>query len=68
MKNKHLIILFLIATILLVFGAILKLMHFHLEFVSGNILLTLGMLLEVSVITIFIIKTIANRNVDFLNK
>lgn len=68
MKNKYLIILFLIANVLLVFGAIMKIIHYQLEFFSGNTLLTLGMILEGLVITIFIIKTIATRNVNFLNK
>lgn len=68
MKNKHLIVLFLIANVMLIFGAFMKIIHSQTMFVSGNALLATGMLLEVSVITIFIIKTIISKNVNFLNK
>lgn len=68
MKNKHLIVFFLIANVMLIFGAFMKIIHYQTMFVSGNALLATGMLLEVSVITIFIIKTIISQNVNFLNK
>ena len=68
MKNKHLIGLFLLSTVLIIIGALFKIMHFALGAVTGNMLLTIGMISEVIVIAFFIIKTITNKNTAFLNK
>ena len=68
MKNKNLIAIFLLATILILVGAFLKIAHLELGFVTGNVILAIGMLMEMIVITLFIIKTITNKNDAFLNK
>lgn len=68
MKNTHLIALFLLSSILVIMGALFKIMHFEIGVVSGNVMLSIGMLAEVSVIVLFIIKTITNKNDNFLNK
>lgn len=68
MKNKHIIAAFLLSTILILVGAFFKIAHFELGFVTGNILLSIGMAMEMLVITVFVIKNIINKNNAFLNK
>ena len=68
MKNKHLIAAFLFSTMLILVGAFFKIAHFEFGFVTGNMLLTVGMAMEILVITIFVIKSITTKNNAFLNK
>ena len=68
MKNKHLIALFLLSTVLIIVGALFKIMHLEFGVITGNVLLAIGMMSEVIVISLFIIKTITNKNNSFLNK
>ena len=68
MKNKHLIALFLLSTVLIIVGALFKITHLEFGVITGNVLLGIGMMSEVIVISLFIIKTITNKNNSFLNK
>lgn len=68
MKNRHLIALFLLSTVLIIVGALFKIMHLEFGVITGNVLLGIGMMSEVIVISLFIIKTITNKNNSFLNK
>ena len=68
MKNKHLITLFLLSTVLIIVGALFKITHLEFGVITGNVLLGTGMMSEVIVISLFIIKTITNKNNSFLNK
>ena len=68
MKNKHLLILFFIAMILVVIGALFKIMHFEIAGITGNTMLSVGLLSEAIVILLLIIKLTIDNKSDFLNK
>lgn len=68
MKNKYLIVIFIIGILYVIFGALFKILHFEIGPVTGNTLLTIGMLLEIVVLILFVAKLIKNTNNDFLNK
>ena len=68
MKNKHLLILFFIALILVVIGAFFKIMHFEIAGITGNTMLSVGLLSEAIVILLLIIKLTIDNKSDFLNK
>lgn len=68
MKNKYIIVLFLIGLIIVIFGALLKIMHFELGFFTGNLVLFIGKTIEVIAILIFIVKLFLDKNNSFLNK
>ncbi len=68
MKNKYIIALFLLGLIFVIFGALLKITHFELGFLTGNLVLFIGKLIEVIAILIFIIKLFSNKNNSFLNR
>jgi hypothetical protein len=64
MKNKHLLILFFVAMILVIVGALFKIMHWT----GASVLLTVGMLGEVGVILLLILKLLKDNKSEFLNK
>lgn len=65
MKNWHIIIIFLISLVLVVIGALFKLMHWP----YASIMLIVGMGGKALAILLFIIKIVRERNtIDFLNK
>jgi hypothetical protein len=68
MKNKHIIILFLLGVIITIIGALFKIIHFEIGPITGNLILTIGMFIKVIAAILFIFKLICNRNDTFLNK
>ncbi|MDI1255780.1 MAG: hypothetical protein PSV16_06745 [Flavobacterium sp.] len=56
MKNKYIIVLFVLASIVVLFGALLKVMHYEFGAVTGNVLLTIGMLSQILMALVFVIK------------
>ena len=68
MKNKHLLILFFIAMILIIVGALFKITHFEYAGITGNTMLSVGLLAEAIVILLLILKMFRNKKSDFLNK
>ena len=68
MKNKYIIILFIIGFIITILGSLFKITHWEIGFVTGTLLLTFGMLLQVIAGTLFIVKLFSNKNDSFLNK
>ena len=64
MKNKHLLILFLISSIVIIIGALFKIMHWS----GASILLTIGLLSEVLVVVMLILKLFNDDKNNFLNK
>ena len=68
-KNKHLLILFFLAMILVVIGALFKIMHWAYAGISGNTLLSIGLVSEAIVVVVLLILKITKDNKsDFLNK
>ncbi|NMH24463.1 GldL-related protein [Flavobacterium solisilvae] len=68
MKNKYLIVIFVIGIMYIIFGALFKILHLEIGPITGSVLLTFGMLLEALALILFVIKLIKNKNNDFLNK
>ena len=68
MKNKHLLILFFVAMILVVIGALFKISHWEYEGITGNTMLSIGLLSEAVVIVLLIVKITKDNKSDFLNK
>ncbi|WP_339886821.1 hypothetical protein [uncultured Flavobacterium sp.] len=68
MKNKYLIGIILFGVVITIFGALIKIMHFQFGVITGNVLLSIGMLTEVLGIILLIIKLTTNKNDNFLNK
>lgn len=68
MKNKYIITILILGILLTILGALLKILHYEFGSVTGNLVLTIGMLLKVIALFIFIIKIITNKKNDFLNK
>lgn len=68
MKNKHLLILFFIAMILVIVGALFKITHMEFGGINGNTLLSVGLLSEAVVILLLILKMAKDKKSDFLNK
>lgn len=68
MKNKYIFSVLIFGGILTILGALLKITHFEFGFITGNLTLTIGMLLEAIALTIFVIKIVTNKNDGFLNK
>lgn len=68
MKNKHLLILFFVAMILVVIGALFKIMHWEFAGITGSTLLSIGLLSEAIVIVLLIVKITRDNKSGFLNK
>ena len=68
MKNKHLLILFFIAMILVIVGALFKITHMEFGVINGNFMLSVGLLSEAVVILLLILKMAKDKKSDFLNK
>jgi hypothetical protein len=68
MKNKHIIILFILGSVITILGSLLKITHMEFCFVTGTLLLTIGMLSQVIAGVLFIVKLFSNKNDSFLNK
>jgi len=69
MKNKYIIAIFIIGSLYTIIGALFKILHFEIGAITGNVLLTIGMLVQVISGIIFILKlVISKENNHFLNK
>lgn len=68
MKNKYIISILIFGGILTILGALLKIIHFEIGFITGNLTLTTGMLLEIGALIVFVIKIVTNKKDNFLNK
>ena len=68
MKNKYIIIAFIIGFIITILGSLFKITHWEFGIFNGNILLTIGMFTEILAGILFIIKLLSNKNDTFLNK
>ncbi len=68
MKNKHLLILFFLVIILVVIGALFKIMHWTYAGINGNAFLSIGLISEAIVIVLLILKITKDNKSDFLNK
>ena len=68
MKNKYIIAAFICGMIITILGALLKILHYEFGPITGNVLLTIGMLSQVFSGIVFIAKLFLNKNNEFLNK
>ncbi|GGD28040.1 hypothetical protein GCM10011343_17800 [Flavobacterium orientale] len=68
MKNKQIIVLFILGFILTIFGSLLKIIHFEIGPLTGNLILTIGMFTKIIAGIIFIFKLLSNNDNNFLNK
>ena len=53
---------------IVIVGALFKITHLEIGIFTGNLLITLGVLIKVAAAVLFIIKLFSNNNNDFLNK
>ena len=67
MKNKYFILLFLIGSIIIIFGAFIKIAHTEILSFTGNHFLAFGLGIEFVSVLFFIIKLL-NDNSKWLNK
>ncbi|MES2747949.1 MAG: gliding motility protein GldL [Bacteroidota bacterium] len=67
MKNKYIIIAFIIGVIITILGALFKIIHFEFGPFTGNLVLTIGMTIKVIAAILFITKLLGT-NSEFLNK
>ncbi|WP_395074968.1 gliding motility protein GldL [Flavobacterium sp.] len=68
MKNKYIIIILIFGFLIAILGSLFKITHWQLGFVTGSLLLTIGMCTEIIAGILFIIKLLLNKNNTFLNK
>jgi hypothetical protein len=68
MKNKHLLILFFLAMILVVIGALFKIMHWTYAGITENAFLYIGLISEAVVIVLLLLKITKDNKSDFLYK
>jgi hypothetical protein len=66
MKNKFLIAIILLGIIITIFGSLLKISHFQLGIINGNLLLGIGMFIKVAAIILLIVKLDTNKKDNFL--
>jgi len=68
MKTKHTLIIIAIGFILTIIGALFKIMHFETGFITGNLLLLVGMFCEIFGGILFLYKLFTHPKFkDFLN-
>jgi hypothetical protein len=68
MKNKQIIVLYIVGVIIDLFGTLFKITHWKIGPFTGNYLLTIGMLIKAIASIIFIIKLLSDKDNNFLNK
>ena len=68
MKNKYILIIFIIGFIVTILGSLFKITHMEIGVLTGNILLTIGMLSQILAGILFIFKLLSNKKDSFLNK
>ncbi len=68
MKNKHILSLYILGGIIIFIGALLKINHFQfMDLITGNLLLVIGLLIQVLAGILFIFKILTNKKNNFLN-
>ncbi|HTO35737.1 MAG TPA: hypothetical protein VLZ72_05835 [Flavobacterium sp.] len=68
MKTKHTLVILAIGFILIFIGALFKIIHFEIGFISGNLLLIVGTFCEIFGGILFLYKLLINPKFkDFLN-
>jgi hypothetical protein len=68
MKNKHLLILFFLAMVMVAIGALFKIMHWTYAGITANAFLSIGLISETIVVLLIILKIIKDNKSNFLNK
>ena len=68
MKNKYIVAIFIIGTLITFIGALFKIVHFELGAITANVLLTIGLLCQVFAGIVFIAKLFLDKNNEFWNK
>jgi gliding motility-associated GldL-like protein len=69
MKNKYILVLFLVGVIITFLGALFKITHWEFNGITGNMLITVGLLTKALAALIFIIKLLGSKKVnEFLDK
>ena len=68
MKNKYIVVVFLVASSIVILGALFKIIHIEVGIITGNYLLSIGMLTQIVAVILFVAKIISNKKSDFLNK
>ncbi len=68
MKTKHTLIIIAIALVLIAFGALFNIVRIQIGFITGDFLLTVGMVLKIVGVILFLYKLFTHPNFkDFLN-
>ena len=68
MKNKYILIIFIIGFIVTILGSLFKITHMEIGILTGNMLLTIGMLSQILAGILFVLKLLSNKKDSFLNK
>ncbi len=69
MKNKYIVAILVSGMVITVIGALLKITHTEIYSITGNMVLTIGMVTEAIAGILFISKLLSNdKNDGFLNK
>ncbi len=69
MKNRYIVVIFLVGLIITILGSLFKVTHWEIYNITGNMLLTIGMFCEIAACLIFVFKLLTHKkNNDFLDK
>jgi len=68
MKNKYIFAIILFGVIWTIIGALFKITHWEIGPITGNVMLTFGLILEAVAVLTFIIKLVTDKKDNFLNK
>ncbi|WP_310558997.1 gliding motility protein GldL [Flavobacterium sp.] len=68
MKNKYILIIFIVGFIVTILGSLFKITHMEIGVLTGNIVITIGMLSQILAGMLFIYKLLSNKKDSFLNK
>ena len=61
MKNQHLISGFILGSLIIIVGALFKITHFEIGFLTGSFLLAVGLVAQVMVGILFLVKLLSNK-------
>ncbi len=68
MKIKHTILIFVIGFLITLIGTLFKITHWHFGWLSENVLLTVGMILEITGGLLFLYKLFTrDKSKNFFN-
>ncbi|MGK4567966.1 GldL-related protein [Flavobacterium sp. 3HN19-14] len=56
MKNRYILLIFVFATAIVIFGSLLKILHYQFGAINGSVLLTIGMMTQVLACLMFVVK------------